>query len=88
MTVGFDATAMTVSEGDGVAVAVTLQQDVAVPVTVDINAVSGTAVDQRGQYVLCASVLTSTLKCCMSTKMCSEGKAGKHNAQKDTMQCL
>ena len=51
MTVGFDVAAITVSEGDNVEVAVTLQRDVAVPVTVDISAVSGSAVEQRGQYV-------------------------------------
>ena len=58
MTVGFDVAAITVSEGDKVGVAVTLQQDVAVPVTVDITAVSGTAVEQRGQYV-CVVLISS-----------------------------
>ena len=51
MTVGFNVAAITVSEGDNVRVAVTLQQDVAVPVTVDVNAISGTAVELQGQYV-------------------------------------
>ena len=51
MTVGFEAEALTVDEDIGsIQVAVTLQWDVAVSVTVNIMAVSGTAMDQRGQY--------------------------------------
>ena len=54
VTVGFEAGTLTVSEDVGtIQVAVTLQQDVAIPVTVDIMAVNGTAVEQQGQYVLC-----------------------------------
>ena len=47
--VGFRARTVTVAEDVGtIQVVVTLQQDVAVNVTLDIMAVSGTAVEQQG----------------------------------------
>ena len=53
VTIGFEAGTLTVGEDVGtIRVAVTLQQDVAVPVTVGIVAVSGSAVEGQGQYCL------------------------------------
>ena len=53
VTVGFEARTMTVAEDAGtIQVEVTLQQNVAVRVTVDITAVSETAVEQKGQYIM------------------------------------
>lgn len=50
--VGFEARSMTVAEDVGTTqIEVTLQQEVAVSVTVDITAVSGKAVEQQGQSV-------------------------------------
>ena len=50
--VGFRARTVTVVEDVGtIQVEVTLQQDVAVNVTLDIMAISGTAVEQEGQYI-------------------------------------
>lgn len=50
MTIRFDRMDITVSERDDPEIFVTLVQEVAVPVTVDIRAVSGTAVERQGQY--------------------------------------
>ena len=53
MIVGFRVRTVTVAEDVGtIQVEVTLQQNVAVDVTVDIMAVSGTAVEQQGHYIM------------------------------------
>ena len=48
MTIRFDEVDITVSEGYDPEILVTLVQDVAVPVTVDIGAINGTAVEGQG----------------------------------------
>ena len=49
--VGFDEADRSVSESAGtIQVAVTLVQEVAVLVTVDVTVISGTAVEGEGQY--------------------------------------
>ena len=53
VAIGFDETAITVSEDVGsISVSVTLVQQIAISVTVDVMVVSGTAMEGSGQYVI------------------------------------